>query len=212
VPTVTGDIDITSPNGGDVIPSGSTATITYDASAGVTSVKVRYSLNGGVTWFPAIDAGASVIGSYNWAVPTPKKNKTKALVKVIGYNAAMVRVDADTSDAVFTIETVTITSPTTTDTLTGGGTFPITWTTNGTSAAVDNFELFYSTNNGLTWKKIFTSAAGSGNPGTYTWDNTSLRPIPSPANPKHKSLIRLLLKDNTGATVGTDVSNKFTIQ
>ena len=213
-PPVGGVINITSPNGGEVIPSGLPFPITYDASDNVASVKVRYSLNGGVTWFIADDAGGSVIGSFNWAVPTPKKNKTKALVKVIGFtgpDGTGTRVDADRS-LPFTIETVTITSPTTTDTLTGGGSFPITWVTNGTSAAVDSFELFYSTNNGLTWKRIFKSAAGSGDPGTYTWDNTSLRPIPSPANPKPKSFIRLLLKDSTGATVGTDVSNKFTIQ
>jgi len=202
-------INITSPNGGEVIPSGAAFAITYDASADVNSVKVRYSLNGGATWLPAKDAGGSVIGSFNWAVPTPKKNKTKALVKVIGYNGAA-KVDVDKSDAVFTIETVTITSPTTTDTLTGGGSFPITWTTNGIT--VDSFVLFYSTNNGLTWKRISKSAPGSGNPGTYTWDNTSERPIPSPAVPKPKSMIRLILKDNTGATVGIDASDKFWIQ
>lgn len=204
-------IEITSPNGGEVIPSGSSTPITYTAPAEVTKVKVKYSLDNGQTWFPAIDAGGSVIGTYNWLVPTPKKNKTKALVKVIGFDVSNTRIGVDKSNAVFTIETVSITVPAAGDTVSAPSQV-ITWVTNGTKAPVDSFVLFYSTNNGTQWKKIFKSPAGSGNPGTYTWDSTSPKPIPTPATPKTKSLIKLVLKDNTGATVATAISGKFTIQ
>ncbi|NJD56607.1 MAG: hypothetical protein FIA94_09420 [Nitrospirae bacterium] len=205
-------ITITDPNGGEIVLSGATHAILYTASAGVASVKAKYSIDGGLTWLPAIDAGGSTSGSFNWAVPTPKKNLTKVRAMLLGYNASNVKVAKDKSDALFTIETLTITAPAAGATVTGGGSQVITWTTNGTKAPADSFILYYSTNNGLTWKRIFQSAAGSGNPGTYTWDNTSERPIPTPASPKTKSLIKLILKSGTGATVATDISDKFTIQ
>jgi hypothetical protein len=84
-----------------------------------------------------------VIGSFNWDVPTPKKNKPRALVKVVGFNASAVRVDGDTSDEVFTIETVTITAPALNATVTAPSQV-ITWITNGTSAAVDSFDQAYA--------------------------------------------------------------------
>jgi hypothetical protein len=202
-------IDILAPNKGDIIPSGVPFTILYDAPPKVTSVIVRYSFDGGLTWLPAL--GTPGAGSFDWDVPTPKKNLNAVRLKVIGLNASGRRIGRGNS-AVFGIETVDIDSPTNGDTLTGGGSHVIQWITNGTKAAVDSIELRYSKNNGLTWERIVKTAKGTGNPGFYTWDNTSENPIPAVPAPKTKSRIMLILRDNAGKTVGVDVSNKFTIQ
>jgi hypothetical protein len=205
-PPVGVTITITAPVGGAIIASGSTTNITYDAPAEVTSVKVKYSLDNGVTWGIAQEGVGSVLGSFVWTVPTPTKNKTKTLVKVIGFNASNAKVGSGKS-AAFTIETVTITAPTSLDTLTGGGSFTINWLTNGTKAPVDRIKLLYSTNNGTTWKLITKTAAGTGNPGTFTWT-----PVASVPKLKPNSLIKVILMDAAGNTVGSDVSDKFSIQ
>ena len=49
--------------------------------------------------------------SYNWKVPCPINNKTKSLVKVIGYNSLGNVVGQDVSNSTFTIEVVKVTSP-----------------------------------------------------------------------------------------------------
>ena len=81
-------ITITAPSAAQVIPSGQPFTITYDAPAEVSSVKVRYSLDDGVTWLLAAGAPGTLPGTFDWDVPTPVKNSTKALVKVTGFDAA----------------------------------------------------------------------------------------------------------------------------
>jgi hypothetical protein len=206
-PPATGvTITITSPAGGASIASGSTTTITYTTSAPVDHVKVKYSLDNGLTWANAAGAPGAAVNTFDWNVPAPTKNKTKVLVKVIGFNASNAKVAADTSSA-FTIETVTITAPTLNQPVPQGGSFTITWLTNNTSATVDSFQLLYSTNNGTTYKPIFTAPAGTGNPGTYTWN-----PVAAVPKPKPNSLIKLILKDAAGNKVGTAVSAKFTIQ
>jgi hypothetical protein len=199
-------ITITAPAGGTVIASGSTTTITYDTTAALASVKVKYSLDNGLTWANAAGAPGTVANTFDWDVPTPTKNKTKVLVKVIGFNASNAKVGSGKS-AAFTIETVTITSPTSLDTLTGGGSHTITWLTNNTSAAVDRIKLLYSTNNGTTWKSIVATAAGTGNPGSFIWN-----PVATVPKLKPNSLIKLILLDAAGNKVGTDVSDKFAIQ
>ena len=199
-------VDITSPISGDIVPSGALDfPITYSSAANVDSVKVKYSIDNGLTWLPAVEGTGSVLGSFSWDVPTLKKNKTQVRVKVIGFQGTL-KVGADKS-AAFTIETVSITAPAPGQVVTAGGPFTITWLTNGTSAAVDSFQLLYSTNNGTTYKPIFTAPAGTGNPGTFTWD-----PVATVPKAKPNSLIKLILKDATGNKVGTAVSSKFTIQ
>ena len=202
-------ITITAPAAGAVVASGSATNINYSVppAAAVTSVSAKYSIDGGLTWPNATELPGSVVGtSFAWSVPEPTKNKKNVMVKLNGFNASNAKVAAGKS-AAFTIETVSITAPTQGQVVTGGGPFTITWLTNGTSAAVDHIQLQYSTNNGTNWKQIVTTAAGTGNPGTFNWN-----PVATVAKAKPNSLIKVILKDAAGNTVGTAVSNKFTIQ
>ena len=98
-PTVT----VTSPNGGENWPVGTSQTITWTASDNsgvVTSIDIYYSTNGGATYPYTIATGETNDGAYTWTVPnTPS---TTCRVKVVAHDAAG-NIGEDESDADFTI-------------------------------------------------------------------------------------------------------------
>lgn len=190
------------PNGGEVIPSGSTYNIKWETTPETVKFDLLYSLNNGTTWNTI---AKEVTGSsYDWRVPTPSKNKDGCLIKIIGYNASGMKVGEDTSDLTFKIEVVKLTSPNGGEKWDSGSTYAITWTSNGTKNPVANVKLLYTTNGGSTWKLITTR---SGNPGNYPWE------VPWVSKKKTKCMVKVVLKDESGKTVGIDVSdNYFTIR
>jgi len=203
-PTVPfGDFILLSPNGGEVIPSGSTHTIWWGAPSGVANFKLKYSLDNGNTW--QLLARDVTGNSYDWQVATPRKNKKKCLVKVIGYSASGKKLGADGSDLTFTIEVLTVTSPNGGETLTSGTLHTITWTTNETKNPVEKVVLKYTKNGGRTWKKI--TAIEGNNPEEHLWT------VPDVPKIKNKCLVKVVLKDAKGNTVGSDTSDGyFTIE
>ena len=187
-----------SPNGGELIRSGSTYDIKWGAPVEAVRFDLNYSSDNGQTW-NKIGSGLPY-APYPWIVPTPKQNQTKCLVKVIGYDASDSKVGADTSDAPFTIEVVKLDSPN------GGATyvsdeFPsIVWTTNVTKNTVDKVILYYTLNDGSTWAKIATL---SGNPGILIWD------LPQVTKLKAKCKVKVVLKNKNGDTIGSDISDSY---
>jgi hypothetical protein len=195
-------LNLLTPNGGEVIPSGSIYTIQWSASGEAVNFKLKYSMNNGSTW-KLIDSGITG-ASYEWTVPTPKKSKNKCLVKVIGFNLNGKKVAADKS-APFTIEVLKLTSPDGGEILTSDNTHTITWTTNITKNPVMKVKLLYTKNGGATWKPI-TTITGS-NPESFDWT------VPTVTKEKTNCKVKVVLKDISGITVGKDVSDSsFTIQ
>jgi hypothetical protein len=185
-----------------VIPSGSTYVIQWNAPLEYMSFTLWYSLDSGATW-KRIESGVNG-SSYNWNVPTPIYNKTKCLIKIIGYDISGILLDNDDSDSTFTIEVVRVTSPNGGETFVSGNVHAITWQTNGTIRPVAKTELYYTNDSGSTWKLITTLEA---NPESYTWK------IPSVKWEKTKCKAKVILKDASGKIIGRDSSNKyFTIQ
>jgi hypothetical protein len=189
-----------SPNGGEVVPSGSTYTMRWNAPPEAVKFTLRYSINNGATW--KLMAKNITGTSYNWNVPILSNNKRECLVKVIGFNSSGTKVGEDTSDATFTIEVVKLTSPDGGEILQQGTPHTITWHTNGTIRPVANAKLFYTTNGGSTWKAIKTLI---GNPGSHNWT------IPNVSSSSCK--VKVVLKDSSNVTIGSDMSDGvFTIQ
>jgi lysophospholipase L1-like esterase len=188
----------------EVIPSGSSYTIQWEAPPEAVTFKLLLSMNNGLTW-SLIAKDIPPSSSYDWTVPTPKNNKKKCLVKVIGFDSNGKKVGADKSDTPFTIEVVKVTSPNGGETFVPGDSPDITWTANATGSDVASVRLFYTKNGGLTWIKIDEL---EGNPGIYYgWT------VPNVAKAKAKCKVKVVLKDASGNTVGKDVSdNYFTIQ
>ena len=194
-------ISITAPSASEIVPSGQPLTITYDAPPEVSSVKVRYSLDGGVTWLPAAGAAGTLPGTFDWDVPTPVKNSTKALVKVIGFDANK-KLGAGKS-ARFTIEVVSITAPAPDEIVAKGTPYLVTWTTNGTKSPVDSAIVYYTFGNSGKWKR----ASGTLDPllESFSWN------VPSLAKTRIVKL-KVILKDALGVTVGNAVSKGFIVQ
>jgi hypothetical protein len=190
------------PNGGEALSSGSNYTIEWDAPLEMVSFKLKCSLNNGGTWKP-IEGGITDT-SYDWRVPTPPEDKPKCLVKVIGYDGWGEKVGVDKSDAPFTIAVVEVTSPNGGEVLISGDPHTITWTTNETKEPVTKVVLKYTKNGGKRWKKIETLTE---NTGSYDWT------VPDVPKTKSKCLVKVVLKDAKGNTVGSDTSDGyFTIQ
>jgi hypothetical protein len=94
-PTVT----VLFPAGGEVIPAGSQQTISWDAAPDISTFNVNFRLITG-----HMDYGRP---EGNWKEPSlnvpPQAASSTCLVRVIGFDAAGVRVDKDRSDNTFTI-------------------------------------------------------------------------------------------------------------
>jgi hypothetical protein len=193
-------VEVISPNGGELIPSGSTYPVRWGASSEAVKFTLRYSINNGATW--KVIASNVTGTSYYWGVPVQKNNKTNCLVKVTGYNASGVKIGEDTSNGTFTIEVVKVTSPDGGEVLNQGNPWTITWRTNRTIRPVASVKLLYSINGGSTWKLIKTI---TGNPGSYN----STVPYVSSSSCK----VKVVLKDAGGVTLGSDISDGvFSIQ
>jgi hypothetical protein len=62
-------IQVLSPNGGEIIPSGSPYAIQWYADPKAAKFKLSYSTDNGITWFP-INNGEFIIGrSFDWSPP-----------------------------------------------------------------------------------------------------------------------------------------------
>jgi hypothetical protein len=196
-------LTLLTPGVGEAIPSGSFYTIRWGAPLEAIRFKLKFSMDNGNTWKPI--ASGIPDTSYDWPVPTPKKNKKKCLVNVMGYDASGDKIGKDKSDGTFTIEVVKVTSPNGGETLTSGNIHTITWTTNETKKPVAKVLLKYTKNGGRTWKKI-TAIEGS-NPETHLWT------VPDVPKTKTKCKVKVVLKDAKRNNVGSDTSDGyFTIE
>jgi hypothetical protein len=154
-------LTLVSPNGGEFWSAGSQQIISWSSTASITTIRLEYSINGGVSWTTIVGA-ASNIGSYNWVVPAN------------GTSAALVRVSdatdgnpADVSDGVFTIQvpnTVTLIKPNGGEVWLAGGMHEINWTSTG---AVNDIKIEYTINDGANWTTVTTS---TNNDGSFTWN------------------------------------------
>ncbi|MCK5108820.1 MAG: dockerin type I repeat-containing protein, partial [Methanosarcinales archaeon] len=94
-------VDITSPNGGEVLVGGEETQITWVASGsiGTAPISIYYSIDHGTNWI-AIARGIGDTGNYTWTVPhvETKAARVKVVVTDIIDNT-----DSDISDATFVI-------------------------------------------------------------------------------------------------------------
>ena len=190
------------PNGGEVIPSGSTYSIIWGAEPSAVKFDLGYSCTPGI-W--TLIAGNVTGNNYDWIVPAPMRNNNNCRVGVRGRNGLGGIVATDTSDNPFTIEVVKVIYPNGGETLIAGcHALIITWQTNVTAGRVDKTMIYGSANGGTSWRLLRTLP---GNPGSYLW------PTPCVANPMTRCRIGVVLKDASGNTLGMDASDAdFTIQ
>jgi hypothetical protein len=201
-------VKLINPNGGESVPSAKYYTINWGAPSNAVKFRLRYSLDGGVTWRLI---GKNLTGnSYNWLVPAIRGNQKNVKVQITGYNAKGNAIGTDVSNAVLSIDVVTVTVPAKGGTCsTGvGSSCAITWVTNAPTGLVKKIDIQYSKNNGSTWELVTSIDNASGlwdAGGTYEWD------IPEVTANKPNSFVRVTLRDAVNKVVAKDKSGKFTI-
>jgi len=187
------------PNGGEIIPSGSTYPIHWGAPAEAVSFEVEYSSGG--SW-KTIAEGVTGTG-YLWQVPDPKGDKEEMKVRVTGYDLFYKKVGRDKSKDPFEIKALRVTSPVGGQELTSDALFSVTWDTYVTDKPVARVEIYFINNGGNGGKRI--SLIRDTNPGSFLWR------IPIVKQPKNRCRIRVVLKDSGGGKLGTDITPEFTI-
>lgn len=109
------------------------------------------------------------------------------------------------SNAPFTEEVVSLTSPKKGDVMTSRSSLEITWQTKAKAAAVTSTKLFYSKDGGTTWISITPPL--DGDPKRFLWH------VPIVVTPRAQCRIKVVLRDANGKTIGTGASDGcFTIR
>ena len=196
-------VNLLSPNGGEVIPSGPTYDITWWAPSRAVEFKLQYSTDNGATW-ETIASHLSGM-THGWEVPALQNNKKACLVRVTGYDDSGVKVGSDKSD----------------DTIYNRSGFDYCSDSGRNSAQrhrrlsrnmdyecaisenVSSATVFYTLGNSGIWKE----AAGTVmDPLTgFSWD------VPSPVGRKNAKL-KVVFRDGSGNKVATAISRVFRIE
>ena len=195
-------VTLLNPNGGEVIQSGSLYPVRWGAPGTAASFKVKYSLDNGLTWKNPPNNIVDGDTSFLWEVPVLTKNSKKCLLSVTGYaglGATGNKVGLDKSDKPFAIQRLRLVTPNGKETLRWNTLHDIVWETGGTMGAVETVQLSYTRDGGVTWIKLPATIAG--NPGRYAWA------VPSKKGTQCK--LKVVLKDLTGKTIGSDISDTF---
>ncbi len=185
----TKSVTLTKPNGGEVWEYGGTHDISWDASESVTSVRIEYSSDNGVSWTTVAASVNASDGSYAWTIPDEESGD--CLVRVTCTDDANVR---DSSDGTFSITHepfIHVTGPNGGESLTTGSSTDITWD----SHRIGNVRIDYSPDNGSSWVLIAASVDAA--QGTYSWQ--------LPGKPSASCLVRVT--DTSDANM-TDLSDE----
>jgi endonuclease/exonuclease/phosphatase family metal-dependent hydrolase len=92
----TTSVTVAAPNGGESFAGGSSQAITW-SSAGVSNVKLEYTLDNGGSWTTITSSTSASAGTYAWTVPTASSSLCRVRVSDTASTAS------DTSDSTFTI-------------------------------------------------------------------------------------------------------------
>jgi hypothetical protein len=199
---ITGEVTLFYPDTGDAVPTNDFVKASWGKGAKPVTFKLSYSLDGGLTWLLVQKDITET--STSWHTPTLKKNNTKVLLKIDAFDASTPKKKVGTDKAgPFTIEAATIIDVNGGATCYGEATCPITWRR---QAEATTGELFYTLNNGLTWKKDPNpiDVGSLGDTLVYNWT------APTVTSLKKKCKVKIVLKNNAVKT-GTATSPLFSI-
>jgi len=188
--TITSQMIVTSPNGGETLVRGTPTTISWTSHAAGTDVRIEL-LKAGVR---VMDVTSwTKTNPYSWTVPKNLAPGSDYKIRISNlYNASVVN---DTSDSTFTVtDKMLVTSPNGGETWLRGSKPSITWTSYeaGTSVKIELLK---------AGSVVQTIASTTPNSGSYTsWT------VPTGLKPGSDYKIRI---SSTGTTTINDTSNSF---
>lgn len=196
-------VQLTSPNGGELLTGGSTFSIKWTTSGGTgLTISLFLSTDGGASYPTTIASGIADSGSYTWTVPSI--DASNARLKASATNSLSETVE-DASDADFSIDStapfLTILSPSA-GTVWREGVQSINWSvTEAVGLKKNSLNISYSTDDGGNWSVI--TSLGDSSFTTYSWT------VPAATNTENARM-RISVFDNIGRT-GMSISGRFTI-
>ncbi len=194
---------ITYPNGGETLVGGSTFTTTWSTvGQGFDSYRLLYSTDGGSSYPDTVTTGISPDStSYNWTLPPINYATCRVKVQILdtGNNV----ISEDESNSNFSILTYpSITSPNGGETLVGGSTFPITWSTVG--EGFNSYRLLFSSDGGSSYPDTIATGISP--------DSTSLNWTLPPIN-CNTCRVKVQILDTGNNVISEDASDgDFAIQ
>ena len=161
-------IEMTSPNGGEVMKGGSVVPIAWDTTTDLGTVTLKYSTSGGDS-FVIIATDEANDGTFDWSVP--EVDTDELLIKGEIHHEGAIQAE-DTSDGPATIDNtlpeVTVIYPNGGEDIAAGGVVDITWTAADNTALKENpITILLSTDSGATFPTVL--AEDEDNDGTYVW-------------------------------------------
>ncbi len=163
-------VTLTSYTGGQVIAGGSVANITWTGSDNnalpATPVSIDYSTNSGSTW-SSVASNIANSGSYSWSTPVITSGSVRFRL-TIKDSAGNIKTAASASDVAInsTPPTISLTSLTGGQYLSGGSAQNITWSATGTYLGSTPIKIEFSSDSGASWNTLI---AATTNTGTYSW-------------------------------------------
>jgi hypothetical protein len=138
-------LTLLSPNGGDTLFVGDSQTISWQEH-GVTNVALFLSSDSGLTYLPIVPSTEAQGGSYAWVVPDHPTPYAKVRIQSLEFPSLY-----DESDTFFSIlQPMLLAFPNGGDTLPGGSTLSVQWTTLRPDL-VDTVDVYFSTDHGQNW-------------------------------------------------------------
>jgi hypothetical protein len=185
-----------SPQAGDKLFSGEEFLVRWAAPQRAVRFKLLYSLNGGASW--KVITKSATGRSLKWLVPTPSGNKSRCLLKLIGYDSSGKKIGSQRTDGFFTISVVELTTLKGGEKLRAGEAVPLAWLTHGTKEPVSKVKLLYKMRSSRPWKPIVTL---EGNPGSYIWR------IPDVDRVWDDCWLKVVLLSEKGESLGSDTTD-----
>ncbi len=185
------ELSVTSPNGGEVLQSGSQTYIKW-TSANIANINIYFSSDNGAAWEEIVTNFNASADSLAWTLPS-NISTDLALIKITDSSDST---HFDVTDNVFSIHSFRLTSPVGGEVWQVGKTYDITWSA---SSNISTVSLEYSIDNGATWNSVARNIDAT--LGSYAWN------IPA-GTASNQCKIRLL-DDNSSITFTGGV---FTIE
>jgi hypothetical protein len=190
--TVSKLLNLTQPNGGEILYTGQSYTITWISNE-VAQVKIEFSSNNGTSWNTIAPNYPADSSYYSWD-PVPDIITTNGLVRISDISTDTL---TDQSQSVFAIgkpQSISVLSPNGEEQWPAKSRKVITWN----SSQVSSVKIEYSNNNGVDW---YTIAASTESDGYYEWE-------PLPEIPSTNAKIRI---SDTDGYPSDESDNVFTV-
>ncbi|MFC1658696.1 hypothetical protein ACFL1D_04825 [Candidatus Omnitrophota bacterium] len=192
---ISGDLALTSPEGGEVWTVGSKQSITWSTAGSIAAVKLAYSTDGGLTYPYVISESTDAYsGTYSWKIPD--KISSKIRVKIADCSDSSV---FDTSDNnLKIIGKLVLSAPNGGEVWPVGSSQAIRWQSTG---SIEKIKLEYSKDGGLTYPYLIADSQAAGS-GLYNWVVPDLI----------SSMIRVRITDTSDSVVYDTSEDNFKIR